>query len=161
MKFTRLIVTIIGMVLIVVFIQSVANPIGASPALQATATPSFFNYLPLVGRNSSRDAFSETPTITSTPTATIEATITSTPTMRQPTNTPTLAPTQPPAEPLDLRDAESTDVVLFGHEARDHFGTDLASGDINGDGVADLAIGAYLADGPGNTRNGSGEVHVY
>ena len=62
---------------------------------------------------------------------------------------------------IDLRLPGAVNVVLFGQESEDFFGTDLAAGDINGDNIADLAVGAYLADGPNNSRNGAGEVYVY
>lgn len=62
---------------------------------------------------------------------------------------------------IDLRRPNAVDVVLFGVDADDHFGTDLAVGDVNGDGVRDLAVGAYKADGPANARDRAGEVHVY
>lgn len=62
---------------------------------------------------------------------------------------------------IDLRLSGAVNVVLYGQETEDFFGTDLAAGDINGDNQADLAVGAYLADGPNNSRNGAGEVYVY
>lgn len=62
---------------------------------------------------------------------------------------------------IDLRLPGAVNVVLYGQESEDFFGTDLAAGDINGDDIADLAVGAYLADGPNNSRNGAGEVYVY
>lgn len=62
---------------------------------------------------------------------------------------------------IDLRRTDAVDAVLFGQEADDRFGKDLATGDINGDGIADLAVGAFLANGPENTRSGAGEVYVY
>ncbi len=62
---------------------------------------------------------------------------------------------------IDLSVPGAVNVVLFGQEAEDYLGSDLATGDINGDGIADLAVGAYLADGPNNARNGAGEVYVY
>jgi hypothetical protein len=61
----------------------------------------------------------------------------------------------------DLADSASANAVLYGREAGDYFGSDLAVGDINGDNVGDVVVGAYLADGPGNSRNGSGEVYIY
>lgn len=62
---------------------------------------------------------------------------------------------------IDLRLPNPVDVLLYGLDAGDHFGTDLAAGDINADGVADLAVGAYKADGPENKRDQAGEVLVY
>lgn len=62
---------------------------------------------------------------------------------------------------IDLAVPNAVNVVLYGGEAEDHFGTDLAAGNINGDEFDDLVVGAYLADGPDNKRNGAGEVYVY
>ena len=36
----------------------------------------------------------------------------------------------------------------------------LAAGDVNGDGLADLLIGARFGDGPGNSRKDAGEAYV-
>lgn len=62
---------------------------------------------------------------------------------------------------IDLRIPDAISALLYGHDAEDFFGTDLATGDINGDGIDELAVGAYLADGPNNTRNGAGEVYIF
>jgi hypothetical protein len=87
------------------------------------------------------------------------------PTGATPTSPP--APSRQPAtaaasgRTIDLGARNAVDVVLYGQEAQDFFGTDLATGDLNGDGIADLAVGAYLADGPANSRSGAGEVYVF
>ncbi len=50
--------------------------------------------------------------------------------------------------------------VVYGDDASDFAGWAMGSGDLDGDGFADLAIGALLADGPGNVGNGRGEANV-
>lgn len=50
--------------------------------------------------------------------------------------------------------------TIFGAEAGDDIGTAVAAADVNGDGRADVIIGADDASGPGNTRPGAGEAYV-
>ncbi len=51
--------------------------------------------------------------------------------------------------------------VIFGADANDKSGTSVAAaGDINGDGLGDLIIGASEGDGPNNTTPGAGETYV-
>ena len=51
--------------------------------------------------------------------------------------------------------------VIHGQDALDQSGVSVASaGDVNGDGFDDLIIGAYLGDGPGNTRGSAGDSYV-
>jgi Ca2+-binding RTX toxin-like protein len=51
--------------------------------------------------------------------------------------------------------------VIHGEDAGDHSGWSVSSaGDVNGDGFDDLIIGAYSADGPGNTRSRAGDSYV-
>lgn len=51
-------------------------------------------------------------------------------------------------------------VAIWGGEDGDELGFSLASGDVDGDGKADIIGGALLADGPGNARPDAGEAYV-
>lgn len=53
---------------------------------------------------------------------------------------------------------QDSDGILGGAEQNDHFGGDLASGDFNGDGIEDLAIGAVLEGTRGRIRSGAVNV---
>jgi hypothetical protein len=55
---------------------------------------------------------------------------------------------------------QTSGLLLNGADAGDAIGSSLAMGDVNGDGRADLIIGASNADGPNNSRPGCGEVYV-
>ncbi len=52
------------------------------------------------------------------------------------------------------------DVTINGVDTFDYAGRPLASGDYDGDGRADLLIGAGNADGPGNAREDAGEAYL-
>ncbi len=52
------------------------------------------------------------------------------------------------------------DVTILGADAGDRLGTSLASGDLDGDGVEDIILGAERGDGPDNAREDAGEVYV-
>ena len=52
-------------------------------------------------------------------------------------------------------------VTITGGERKDGLGFEVASADLNGDGVDDLIIGARDADGPLDQVNNGGEVHVF
>ncbi len=56
--------------------------------------------------------------------------------------------------------AEGGELTIYGADEYDAAGVSVALGDIDGDGIDDLAIGANLADGPGNQRDKCGEVYV-
>jgi len=56
---------------------------------------------------------------------------------------------------------QSPDLMFYGEDGADFVGFAVAAGDINGDDLADLIIGAVAADGPANTRpSQAGEVYV-
>ncbi|MCT7986704.1 putative Ig domain-containing protein, partial [Laspinema sp. A4] len=64
-------------------------------------------------------------------------------------------------DPIDLATLDgSNGFTIFGREAGDQSGRDVHAGDINGDGVDDLLIGAFSADGPNNERPEAGETYV-
>ncbi len=52
------------------------------------------------------------------------------------------------------------DVTVNGTDTGDFLSIALASGDVNGDGISDLILGASAADGPVNSREQAGEVYV-
>ncbi|MCJ7511035.1 MAG: FG-GAP-like repeat-containing protein [Dehalococcoidia bacterium] len=66
---------------------------------------------------------------------------------------PTLEPT------VDIALGEQ-DLTIFGVEEEDRLGADLATGDANGDGVQDILVGSFLADGPENARYQGGEAYL-
>lgn len=56
--------------------------------------------------------------------------------------------------------ANGADLTIFGADQGDLLGFSVAVGDVNGDRIADLLIGAPTADGPTNSRPSAGEVYV-
>jgi hypothetical protein len=59
--------------------------------------------------------------------------------------------------PIDMASAQP-DLTVIGRDAGDQLGHAVAVGDRDGDGVADLALGAVSADGPENGVDLAGEV---
>jgi len=58
--------------------------------------------------------------------------------------------------------AGGAQTVIWGADSGDYFNDMplLTTGDVNGDGLADLLIGARFGDGPDNTRQDSGEAYL-
>ena len=64
-----------------------------------------------------------------------------------------------PGETLDLS-RDKPDVTIFGASAGDFLSFAAGAGDVNGDGFADILLGAPLADGPDDQRPDAGEAYV-
>jgi hypothetical protein len=56
--------------------------------------------------------------------------------------------------------ANEQDVIIFGADINDTLGFSLEVGDVTGDGLADLLMGARGDAGEGNARSGAGAVYI-
>jgi len=65
---------------------------------------------------------------------------------------------QPPSEKVIDLDKGDEQIRILGDDTGDHSGFSVSSGDINGDGYADVIIGAPIADPAG--RSAAGETYV-
>src|SRR5438093_13036340 len=54
-----------------------------------------------------------------------------------------------PGSTIDLLSPPPSATVIYGADANDYCGEELRTGDFTGDGIADLALGALVADGTG------------
>jgi hypothetical protein len=77
------------------------------------------------------------------------------------TPTATAGVSQPSPSTIDLATA-TADLTVFGGDADDYLADrfSLTQGDFNGDGIADILVGAPKADGPDNERTNAGEAYV-
>jgi hypothetical protein len=64
-----------------------------------------------------------------------------------------------PNKLIDIFDGDQ-DITIYGETPGDRFGASAATGDLNGDGIADLIVGATDADGPRKERANAGQVYV-
>lgn len=60
---------------------------------------------------------------------------------------------------IDLAERDA-DVTILGTDPLDELGSSLQSGDINGDGIDDILVGAVGADGPKDRIPDAGEVYI-
>jgi hypothetical protein len=60
---------------------------------------------------------------------------------------------------LDMA-ARTQDITILGIDSGDQIGHSIASGDANGDGFADIFLGAVSADGPNNGADLAGEAYL-
>ncbi len=65
-----------------------------------------------------------------------------------------------PNKLIDIFDGDQ-DITIHGETPGDRFGASVATGDLNGDSIADLIVGATDADGPRKERANAGHVYVF
>ena len=63
------------------------------------------------------------------------------------------------ASSVDLS-IDAPSLAVLGVDVGDQLGSSLASGDVNGDTIDDILIGAIFADAAANTKTGAGEVYA-
>ena len=61
---------------------------------------------------------------------------------------------------IDAMALPSSVTLIYGADDLDFFGTEVFTGDVNGDGYADAIVGAQYGDGPANGRANCGEVAI-
>ena len=61
---------------------------------------------------------------------------------------------------MDLASTASEAMLIFGEDLYDELGMSVATGDLDGDGYADIVVGAWLEDGPANGRPDAGAAIV-
>ena len=67
---------------------------------------------------------------------------------------------RPRAAWAGITNVSQRDVIVYGADAGDNSGISLATGDVDNDGVDELAIGGSGMDGPGNGRNSCGGLNL-
>lgn len=65
-----------------------------------------------------------------------------------------------PIDTVDTSNGTSVDITIFGAHAGDHLGFSLAAGDVNGDNMTDLVIGAPSVSFNATNRTNTGAVFV-
>lgn len=60
----------------------------------------------------------------------------------------------------DLSSSSSQTAIIQGVDQYDNLGSAVRVGDWDGDGVMDIAVAAYAADGPANDKNNAGELTI-
>lgn len=61
---------------------------------------------------------------------------------------------------VDFNNPPENTAFFLGAESNDIFGAEVWAGDVNGDGVDDLLIGAQDTDGPNGERPGAGSLYI-
>ncbi|HSP56455.1 MAG TPA: hypothetical protein VLS25_12810 [Dehalococcoidia bacterium] len=65
-----------------------------------------------------------------------------------------------PEWPQGITLKSAGDLTFLGAEAGDELGFSIRAGDFDGDGIADVFLGALQADGPDNSRPDAGELYI-